>query len=277
MNMRKQKGVSSLLIVSIVGMIAALWVSSQNAKLISKFKSTEINRIVQEKFSPPVKEKLLQYALLFGSKETVSFPCPDTNYNGITDADENSDAYCNSPLDLASFDETSSIDQGIFPMLYLGEDAYVPAINDIFPEFYFTRPKQYFYYVLSDYTQTSLGKEKEDYTQSGSIWMNPNKEDIDNLSEEWINDRSRYAVLLINPGDDGKIHPSNRLDSWKLITHSNGSKEVLFYASGRQKSFDISNLDAPEKQQYLMPNDDTLIGISFEEITSLRNLKKQVM
>ena len=221
---QKQQGFVLLLFIVVVTIVASLWLSTKHERIISFFKTNQID--IDKAELKLVKERLLEYALLFpeiymenasddlqGTDKIPSpgyFPCPDTDGDGAPEGS------CTNPLDPGAINPDKT---GILPDL-----ESIPTAFGYVPEgistrnIYFAEKERYYYFLDERFSyqngsyNTGGGPNRyAPLTQSqldGEVGSAGSSEDPFEPALT-LNGVTGYIALIIDSGD-GELDGDNR-------------------------------------------------------------------
>ncbi len=249
---KPQKGFVLLLVIIVVVIIATLWLSTKQERLISIFKSNQIDYDLEE--LKLVKKRLLQFAVLqpdiyitndtgdaVGSDKVPApgyLPCPDVSDGAGGPADGIADASCTNPLIWSSPDTSGflpdSLTFGYVPELISSRNFYVAEKTRYF---YFLDER--FSYVNPGYVNNGLKR----YAPLNPVRLVGNPATVSSNFDSFdpvltLNGMTGYVALIVDAGEDG-------LD----ILNKDGDRHF------------ITNLDDLRDD----PNADKIIGISYAD------------
>lgn len=256
---KTQKGFIFILVVVVVSIVTALWLSTKHQSFIGYFKSQSVDSDLEE--LNLVKERLLQFAVLqpeifltdsggvASDEDKIPspgyFPCPDEDGDGTLSTAETS---C-----FNEFDAAYPIVTGFVPdpdsASGLGTcngssvcTGYVPKEIST-RNFYFGEAGRYFYFL----DERFVSQNPNYNTSSGEKRFAPLHPDVLNpdagvLSPVLVlNGKPNYVVIIIDPGRDG------------LLDSENGDGDPDF-------AYNPSVLSVRESD-----NIDKVVGISYSE------------
>lgn len=251
---KPQKGFVLILVIVVVVIIATLWLSMKQERLISLFKSDQIDYDLED--LKQVKQRLLQFAVLQpevyitntsgnvqGSAKVPApgyLPCPDVDDGAGGPADGIADGSCTNPLLWASPDTS-----GFLPdSLTFG---YVPELISS-RHFYFAEKTRYFYFLDERFSYANPGYVNDNLKRFAPL--NPIRLEGDPAAQTsnfeprsfdpvlTLNGVTGYVALLVDAGQDG-LDAANKDGDRHFITHLDDLRED--------------------------PNADKIIGISYIE------------
>ncbi|MBD3822633.1 MAG: hypothetical protein IE914_10310 [Thiotrichales bacterium] len=237
----RQKGFVFLLVIVVIAIITALWISSKHENVISFFKNEQIDADISG--LERVKSRLLQFAVLqpevymteepSGDERDASdisspgyFPCPDLNGDGILDNG-------------AGYDETKC---GGVDSVYVGGDAttgFVPMPNrdegigacngsgvcvGYVPEeistrnVYFGEKGRYFYFLDERFAFANPNYASPNFANRFAPLfpgcLEPSADDALCPSDQYtprltLNGQGGYVAVIIYPGKDGALDAVN--------------------------------------------------------------------
>lgn len=249
-----------MLFIVVVVTIATLWLSTKHERIISFFKTNQIDIDLAELYK--VKNRLLQYAVLQpeiyltdagGALQESAvvpspgyFPCPDLTGDGIAEGS------CTNPLNLSAVNPDAT---GFLPDLSADLTAlgYVPEKIST-RQIYFGESRK-FYYFLDERFSYNNGNYPNDTNETLNRYapLYPGSLIGDVASATASTDPfmpvltldgvTGYIALIIDPGADGQLDPVNR----------DGDRDFVSI---------FSNLSDE-------PNADKIVGIDYTEWLSL--------
>ena len=253
-----QKGFVLMLVIVVVVIIASLWLSMKHERLISIFKSNQIDYDLEE--LKLVKKRLLQFAVLQpdiyitntsgqaeGSDKVPApgyLPCPDVDDDAGGPADGIADGSCTNPLIWSSPDTS-----GFLPdSLTFG---YVPELITS-RNFYFSEKTRYFYFLDERFSYANPGYVNNNLKRYAPL--NPVRLEGDPAAQTTnleprsfdpvltLNGVTGYVALIVDAGEDG-LDADNIDGDRHFITHLDDLRDD--------------------------PNADKIIGISYIEWLSM--------
>ncbi|BCN94034.1 hypothetical protein THMIRHAM_18190 [Thiomicrorhabdus immobilis] len=262
-----QQGFVILLVIVVISIIAALWLSTKHYSLISVFKTNDIQADSYE--LELVKKRLLEYAVLHpeiyttddsGSYQNSAqipapgyFPCPDLDGDGDVEGAESS---CSNPFTpggtIPDEDNTGFVPSG-------GVLGFVPESISTH-RVHFAEAGRYYYFLDERFsTQNPAADYINDALQKYAP-MNPTQfvGDVsaatDNLDAFepvlTLNGKTGYIALIIDAGDDG-------LDAANNVDASDGLVDRHFISRASDLSDD--------------PNADKIVGITMQDLDNAIN------
>ena len=262
-----QQGFIILLVIVVISIIAALWLSTKHYSLISIFKTNDIQADSYE--LELVKKRLLEYAVLHpeiystddsGTYQSSAqipapgyFPCPDLDGDGDVEGAETS---CSNPFTpggtIPDEDNTGFVPSG-------GVLGFVPESISTH-RVHFAEAGRYYYFLDERFsTQNSAADYINDSLQKYAP-MNPTQfvgdvsaatDNLDSFEPVLtINGRGGYRALIIDAGDDG-------LDTANNIDAADGLVDRHFVSRAADLSTD--------------PNADKIVGITMQDLDNAIN------
>lgn len=209
---KHQTGYAIILIVVVIAIIASLWLSSKNEKLVSYFKFYQIEQELNE--LKAIKGRLLEFVALTpelyateldGDFQPASkipaigyLPCPDA------DADGAADNTCGSswPTGSAPTSIFGKLPQAVGPW----NATVSPPISSRW--MYFAERKDHYYYALDERFSLWQGSDGvplfTDMLARISIWSFDTRFDSSAIPPVLtINGTGSYVAVIIDPGSDG--------------------------------------------------------------------------